>query len=661
MSKMVEEARHIWILSERPEFISGISSELRRYGIEACLFDTETYKTSSPQGILIVDAVLAGSRADEVPVSLVTDSDLRIFYLKEPLTGSTELITDMASSVSGPGEKPDKYESALFTLNAMVRSLNRTLDYRSVLPMALEELMERYGCRHLAMLALEGDDSRLSVVHHRGIGRKPLEVMSSWEGERVYNKVFREVLTVVDVIERELLHRLSPQASWWSKLMDIAGGNGKSDFILFTLKSNHKPVGMVIMGYERPRSWSAEDKECLSIIGLQLGLTLENLNLFDRVQVARHEWETTVDSMEDMVFFADSEGLVQRANEALASYIGLEFGSVIGKPYYEVLGSRLPLEDQPCRRVLKSGVSEILEVEDLEGRIFRVNLCPYLDGEGRASGVVHVVRDITEEKTLIRLEEEKRQLQELDRLKSRFMASVTHELKTPLNAIIGFSELMLAGTYGEVSDRQLKYLENIHTSGGHLLSLITDILDYIRLEAEESGLDKEDIDIDALIFSTLDLMRQDAETRGVELEYKAAERPAMVNADLRRIRQVLFNLVSNALKFTDRGGRVSLRTSSGRGEVVVEVEDTGVGVAPEDQEKIFREFTQVGEEARAKGGTGLGLALSKRLVELHGGRIWIRSEPGEGSVFSFSLPLNRQVNEEKARGERGADSRITTT
>lgn len=267
-----------------------------------------------------------------------------------------------------------------------------------------------------------------------------------------------------------------------------------------------------------------------------------------------------------------------------------------------------------------------------------LELVSYQTGSGEISGTVHVIRDVTEEKAITRLEEEKRQLEELDHLKNRFMASVTHELKTPLNAIIGFSELLMSGTYGEINENQRNYLENIYVSGKHLLSLISDILDYMQVQAGGLFLHLEDLETRPFLASTLELMRQEAVRRGVEISLEMENAPSRIIADRRRLRQVILNLLSNALKFTPSGGNVLLRAGSSDGGLLIEVKDTGVGIKPEDQDKLFQEFVQVGEGTRAAGGTGLGLALSKQLVELHGGHIWFTSEPGKGSTFSFTLP-----------------------
>jgi signal transduction histidine kinase len=231
------------------------------------------------------------------------------------------------------------------------------------------------------------------------------------------------------------------------------------------------------------------------------------------------------------------------------------------------------------------------------------------------------------------------QLEVASQHKSEFLANMSHELRTPLNAIIGFSEVLAEKMFGEVNAKQAEYLQDILESGRHLLSLINDILDLSKIEAGHMELEPADFDLPSAIDNALILVRERASRRGITLGSTIDERLAMIRGDERKVKQVLLNLLSNALKFTPEGGRIDV---GGRldGEVAeVSVTDTGIGIAPADQEAVFEEFRQVGAAERKAEGTGLGLALSRKFVELHGGRIWVQSEVGRGSTFTFTLPV----------------------
>ena len=217
---------------------------------------------------------------------------------------------------------------------------------------------------------------------------------------------------------------------------------------------------------------------------------------------------------------------------------------------------------------------------------------------------------------------------------------MSHELRTPLNAIIGFSEVLLERMFGELNDKQEEYLDDILSSGRHLLSLINDILDLVQDRGGPDGARARRLRSAARARQRADPgagARRPATGSGSCSRWTG--RSATLVGDERKIKQILLNLLSNAVKFTPEGGRVAVRAARADRPVEISVSDTGIGIAPEDQEAIFEEFRQVGTDyARKREGTGLGLALARRFVELHGGRIWVKSEVGQGSTFTFTLP-----------------------
>ena len=231
------------------------------------------------------------------------------------------------------------------------------------------------------------------------------------------------------------------------------------------------------------------------------------------------------------------------------------------------------------------------------------------------------------------------QLETASRHKSEFLANMSHELRTPLNAIIGFSEVLSEQMFGEVNDKQAEYLKDILESGRHLLSLINDILDLSKIEAGRMELEPSEFDLPATIENSLILVRERANRHGITLAHSVDERLGIIRADERKVKQVLLNLLSNALKFTPEGGRIDVRAKVQNGAAEISVTDTGIGIASEDQAKVFEEFRQVGAASKKVEGTGLGLAISRKFIELHGGTIGVTSEPGVGSTFAFTLPL----------------------
>jgi signal transduction histidine kinase len=236
------------------------------------------------------------------------------------------------------------------------------------------------------------------------------------------------------------------------------------------------------------------------------------------------------------------------------------------------------------------------------------------------------------------LEQKGRQLEAASRHKSEFLANMSHELRTPLNAINGFSEVLADRMFGELNEKQEEYLKDIHASGTHLLSLINDILDLSKIEAGRMELELTDFDLPQAIDNALMLVRERAGRRSLALHTAVDTRLGQVRADERKVRQVVLNLLSNAIKFTPEGGTIEVRAVPVEGAVEVAVSDTGVGIAPEDHEAVFEEFRQVGTSDKKAEGTGLGLTLCRKFIELHGGKIWVQSQLGAGSTFVFTIP-----------------------
>jgi signal transduction histidine kinase len=243
------------------------------------------------------------------------------------------------------------------------------------------------------------------------------------------------------------------------------------------------------------------------------------------------------------------------------------------------------------------------------------------------------------------IENKSRQLEAANRHKSEFLANVSHELRTPLNAIIGFSEVLREKMFGELNEKQSEYVDDIVSSGRHLLSLINDILDLSKIEAGRMELELRKFDLPTAVENALILMRERATRNGIRLQRAIDERLGEFIGDERKVKQVLLNLLSNAVKFTPEGGQIRVEAQLNDGSVKISVSDTGVGIASEDQPVIFEEFRQVRISYLQKGeGTGLGLSLSRKFVEMHGGKIWVESALGQGSTFIFTLPVSTGSN-----------------
>jgi signal transduction histidine kinase/CheY-like chemotaxis protein len=241
------------------------------------------------------------------------------------------------------------------------------------------------------------------------------------------------------------------------------------------------------------------------------------------------------------------------------------------------------------------------------------------------------------------LERKTRELEVASQHKSEFLASMSHELRTPLNAVIGFSDVLLDRMFGELNERQDEYVRDIRSSGRHLLELINEILDLSKVEAGQMELDVDSVALEELITHGVAMVRERAGRHGIALACEVEPGLGTAQGDELKLKQVVLNLLSNAVKFTPDGGSVTISARRVGDEAHVSVADTGIGIAPEEQERIFEAFQRGGRAARTSAeGTGLGLTLSRRIVALHGGRLWMQSEPGVGSTFSFAIPIGRE-------------------
>ena len=245
------------------------------------------------------------------------------------------------------------------------------------------------------------------------------------------------------------------------------------------------------------------------------------------------------------------------------------------------------------------------------------------------------------------IEDKSRQLEIASQHKSQFLANMSHELRTPLNAILGYTELILDNIYGETPDKMREVLDRLHANGKHLLGLINDVLDLSKIEAGELTLDLADYSLKEVVQTVFTAVESLATGKKLALTIDVAPNLPRGHGDERRLVQVLLNLVGNAIKFTDKG-EVAIKATMSDGSFTVAVRDTGPGIAPSDQDKIFGEFQQADNAAtKRKGGTGLGLSIAKRIIGMHGGRIWVESDVGKGSTFAFTIPVKveRQVSE----------------
>jgi len=415
--------------------------------------------------------------------------------------------------------------------------------------------------------------------------------------------------------------------------------------------SKNRVLGLIVVGSRRYHRFAKREINLLKAFGSQLGVALENAQLYDEVIKGKAYVENLVENAADLIICTDLEDRILTWNRGAEVILGYSKEEVIGKHLSILLPPERFHELEEIRtKVQISGALRDIEVRSKrkDGRMIHcaLSVSPIRDSEEKIIGFLRVAKDVSDKKRY------ERRLKDLDRLKSDFVSNVSHELRTPLTAIKGSVDNMLDGITGPLDDKQTRYLTRIKANTDRLGRLINDLLDLSRIEAGKVDLRPAYVSVPLLAREVADVLRTVAAEKLITLEVVCFDEEVKAWADRDKVTQVLMNLVGNALKFTPPHGRVTVTIETTEPEwVKISVADTGTGIASDEADKIFDKFYQVAEANKKKTkGTGLGLAICRALVEMHGGRIWFESELNKGSSFSFTLPA-RQPLELEARVE----------
>jgi PAS domain S-box-containing protein len=563
-------------------------------------------------------------------------------------------------AVSGPRDAPCLPEtSILFAAPDLAQLLEAT---RAALTSILE-------VRLVALFLVEGNDPPDLRLVARWPQTNSPEAFSTFPLES--NPVLAETLARGQTVNvtREL------DKSRLTSLNHILKTRLKAALVLPLLlpSSQGELKGVLVLGHDGA-ALDAHQLQLCRVLADQVAIAFHYIQLRanaarqsrDLAHVIRRQEQDTgqlraiLESIADGVILSDVNDQVILTNSAALDILGAERRDVLGNPFGQIIGCMAPTGDAGIIGTLTAsspyGMEAVFEVAD---RVVQTSMAPVEGPGGAHKGVVAILRDVTalvrtetERERLLadlqvrsqQLEEAAKRLQEMDRLKSQFIANMSHELRTPLNAIIGFSGVMLKGIDGPLTDPQREDMETIFRGGKHLLGLINSVLDISQIWAGKMHLKLGDVDLPELVKDAVSITTALIEDRSIELVQMLEPDLPVIRADKTRVRQVLLNLLTNAVRYTEQG-RVAVSVSRDDGYVVVSVADTGIGIPLEYRETIFEEFGRVDASTTRKvDGLGLGLSISRRLVELHGGRIWLESEVGIGSVFHFSLPVDGHLS-----------------
>ncbi|MDK2892473.1 PAS domain-containing sensor histidine kinase [Methanohalophilus sp.] len=349
----------------------------------------------------------------------------------------------------------------------------------------------------------------------------------------------------------------------------------------------------------------------------------------------------------------DKKGNILYCNDFFLDLVGWKREEIIGKNYFDIF---IPPEiSSDLKNLLfkifnekeypKYNENEIVTKNGTRRLIAWDNI-PFRDNNGMIETIASMGKDITDRKRIEKnIYDAKIAAEEANQAKSMFLANMSHELRTPLNSIIGFSQVLKEKAFGDLNEKQERYVSNILNSGKHLLNIINDILDLAKVESNDFELSPEKISLPECCNEIKTLMQPLANKKSINLKTNLETEDREIYADKTKIKQIMYNLVNNAIKFTPEYGTVEINVKQINNKLQVSVSDTGIGISKKDQEMIFEPFKQVESASNRKyEGTGLGLALVKKYVEMHGGEVWVESKPGKGSTFSFTIPTDVSVS-----------------
>jgi sensor domain CHASE-containing protein/signal transduction histidine kinase len=391
------------------------------------------------------------------------------------------------------------------------------------------------------------------------------------------------------------------------------------------------------------RRLSLKDNDEIFRLSREINGMLNEIYLVEQeLKAQEREKKVLLDSLNELVIFVNPDLNLIWANKAALEYMKLSLQEAVGICLKSAPGISGPLSEYLLlEQIFVTGNKKSWEFTAKDGRIWFVQAIPVTEEDGTIIGILETCREITERKAAEKLLQEKQIAEVANRSKSEFLANMSHELRTPLNSIIGFSDLLHEKAYGELNEKQLRSVGNISKSGKHLLKLINDILDLSKVEAGKLELDYKEFELATRLNMIQNLLSPIGDRKNVKIEVDLDSELTSIRADEDWFVQIMFNLVDNAIKFSYENSLVKIGARKKGDMVEITVKDTGIGIKAEDQNKLFKPFSQVDSFFSKKyQGTGLGLSLVKQIVHLHGGYVWFKSNPGDGSTFAFTIPIN---------------------
>ncbi len=649
-SRVISEGRPLLILSSSDPSAEG-SVTFGSRGQPDSILAVPLVIGGRPKGMLSVQSYQENAYTEEDLNLLITLANQAAVAINNAqLFSQLNQLTDEleARVIERTAELDAARRHTEFLLRALTE-VSASLDLDHALRRTLELLNEAIGAEQGTIMMLDDSDNRL---HYRagygyvsdqmkapedGLALEPGEGLAGW---------------VLEHRESALIYDLYEDPRW---VPSPTSGTQHRSAIAVPMKVGEEILGVLLMYHRDPAYFTEEHLNLAEAIASQVSIAINNATLYKLIsdqsaQMGRAAREQRLEasrraailaSVADGVLVTNVDNLIEFVNESALQILGLQEEQIVGQPldtFARRFGETAALWTQTIRgwaenpdSYLETGpYAEQLTLDD--GRIIFINLAPVI-ADGEFIGTVSIIRDITYEV-------------EVDRLKSEFVATVSHELRTPMTSIRGYVDLLMMGAAGALNENQQHFLEIIKENTVRLNVLVNDLLDVSQIEAGKVALEIEPIDLAEIAHAVVDEVHQRSiqEQKPITFTVEAEENLPPAAGDADRVRQILANLVENAFRYTPAEGRVTVRIHR-RDEAFLQVDvvDTGIGIAPEDQERVFERFYR-GEHpfVLATAGTGLGLALTRQLVTMHQGEIWVNSVLGQGSTFSFTIPVHQE-------------------
>ncbi len=518
------------------------------------------------------------------------------------------------------GQLGRAFEQMRISLRDRLEELNRLLVVSRDVASTLE-MQEAF--KPVLDAALAGGASAARVVlSPQLLPETPIEspsCFSAGESSEVFAYLDEQILTLAEQQERVVLANV-PRAR---NLVLTENAPQPASLMAVALRHKKRYYGVLWVAYELPHAFSEGDVRFISTLAGQAALAAANTHLFLNVEVSRRQLEAILNSTPDPVLVTDPKSRLLLANTAAEQALGTRLGRSEGQPTQRLI------QQKPLLELLNAaGEKQSVEVLLPDGRTYLATASSVL-ADGHRVGRVCIMRDVTHFK-------------ELDTLKSEFVSTVSHDLRSPLTLMRGYATML--DMVGDLNEQQQSYVNKIITGVENMARLINDLLDLGRIELGVD-LQVESVAVLDVLEKVVGALQMQASQKDIELSLELPkDLPEHIDADPALFHQAIYNLVENAVKYTSEGGQVFVRVRTSPNKLVFEIQDTGIGIAPEDMPRLFEKFYRgKAREARTRIGTGLGLAIVRSIAERHGGRVWVESEEGKGSTFYLQIPIKRQV------------------